>query len=68
MDILFVLFVLLENEAAILRLTQPQPQTAKKDGRHVSASCHNRKMKRMHLSMAATILSKLRYLEPESVQ
>ncbi len=36
----------------------------KKDGRHVSASFHYRKVKRMHLSMAAAILSKLHHLEP----
>ncbi len=40
----------------------------KKDGRHVSASFHYRKVKRLRLSMAAAILSKLRNLEPESVQ
>ncbi len=40
----------------------------KKDGRRVSASFHYRKVKQIHLSMAAAILSKGRHLEPESVQ
>ncbi len=40
----------------------------KKDGQRVSASFHYKKVKRIHLSMAAAILSKLRHLEPESAQ
>ncbi len=40
----------------------------KKDGRRVSASFHYRKVKRMHLSRAAAILSKWHNLEPESAQ
>ncbi len=40
----------------------------KKDGRRISASFHYRKVKRMHLSIAAAILIIWRDLEPESVQ
>ncbi len=39
-----------------------------KDGWRISASLHYRKVKRIHLSMAAAILSKRCHLEPESAQ
>ncbi len=44
------------------------PIDCKKDGWRVSASFHYRKVKWIHLSRAAAILSKWHHLEPESVQ
>ncbi len=39
-----------------------------KKKRRISVSFHCRKVKRINLSMAVAILSKLRHLEPESAQ